>query len=215
MTTVRRPLLRRAALTAASVALLAGLVACGSDSGSTATTEPALSGYETNPPLQVGDLSLPDASDNGVDFPFKARPGHLLIAYFGYTHCPDVCPTTLYEVKKAFAELGDQAGKVDLAMTTIDPARDTADIITGYVQSFVPTAHALRTDDQALLTKAAAGFGASYSVTTNAKGEIEVSHTPNMYLVDGDGTVILTWLFGVKADALASDLRVMLARSAS
>lgn len=197
---------RLAALTAAMV-LIAG---CGSDAA-----PKSLSGYELDPAPMVGALSLPDASDGGKDFPFKAADGRLLIVYFGYTFCPDVCPTTLAEVKKAFKQMGDDADRVDVAMTTIDPNRDTDEIITGYVQSFLPHAHALRTEDPAALQAAAAAFGAAYSVTAAADGTIEVTHSAAMYVVDSTGTVVLTWPFGIPADGIATDLEIVFDRSAS
>jgi len=211
-----KPLPKSAARRVA-ITLVAGLAlaACGDDANSsTDSTAPAavLSGYEVDPPLVVAGVSLPEASADGAEFEFVAEQGHLLIAYFGYTSCPDVCPTTLYEVKKALAQLGDDASNVDLAMATVDPDHDTAEVITGYVQSFVPTAHALRSEDIPVLEEAAAAFGASFSVVTNAEGEVDVSHSPNLYLVDDTGTVVLTWLFGVPADAMATDLAIMLDR---
>jgi len=186
------------------------LAACGSD----ATTK-SLSGYELTPAPSVGALSLPDASNGGADFTFKAAEGRLLIVYFGYTACPDVCPTTLAEVKKAFKQLADTAEKVDLAMITIDPGRDTEEIITGYVQSFIPGAHALRTDDEVTLRATADAFGASYSVSTATEGTIEVSHTGAMYVVDATGTVVVTWPFGVPAEGIATDLEILFSRSES
>ena len=198
--------LRRTALLAVVPLLLA---ACGDDS----SAGKSLSGYELDPPPVVGTLSLPEASNGGADFPFRAGDGRLLIVYFGYTSCPDVCPTTLAEVKKAFAQIGDTADEVDVAMTTIDPARDTDEIITGYVQSFLPRAHALRTEDPAALQEAADAFGVSYSVTTNADGEIDVTHSAGMYVVDNTGTVVLTWPFGIPAEGIATDIEILFERS--
>lgn len=196
---------RLAALTAGMVFL----TACGSDAA-----PKSLSGYELDPAPTVGTLALPDASDGDKDYTFKATDGRLLIVYFGYTFCPDVCPTTLAEVKKAFKQLGSKADRVDVAMITIDPDRDTDAIITGYVQSFIPGAHALRTDDQDSLQATAKAFGASYSVTTAADGTIEVSHSAAMYVVDTTGTVVLTWPFGIPADGIATDLEILFERSA-
>ena len=198
--------LRRIAAVATGALLF---VACGSD-----TTSKTLSGYELDPAPSVGALSLPEASNGDADFTFKAADGRLLIVYFGYTSCPDVCPTTLAEVKKSFKQLGDAADKVDVAMATIDPNRDTGEIITGYVQIFIPGAHALRSDDPAQLESVAAAFGASYSVTTAADGQIDVSHSAGMYVVDPSGTVVLTWPFGIPADGIATDLEILFDRSA-
>jgi protein SCO1/2 len=195
-----------AALTAGAVLL----AACGDD-----TTSKSLSGAEVYPPPEVGTLSLPDASNADSDFSFKAADGHLLIVYFGYTSCPDVCPTTLAEVKKALKQVGKDADKVDLAMTTIDPDRDSGEILTGYVQSFIPGSHALRTADPAALQAVADAFGVSFSVTKAADGTVEVSHTGNLYVVDSTGKVVLTWLFGIPADGIATDIEILFDRSAS
>jgi protein SCO1 len=180
------------------------LAACGSDAPAK-----TLSGYQLAPAPSVGALSLPDASNNDAAFAFRAGDGRLLIVYFGYTSCPDVCPTTLAEVKKAFQQIGPLAAKVDVAMITIDPARDTDEILTGYVHSFLPEAHAIRTDDQTALQAAATAFGASFTVTPTAGGEPEVSHSAAMYVVDPAGTVVLTWPFGIPAAGIADDLEIL------
>jgi protein SCO1 len=193
---------RHAALALAALAL--PLVACGDDKEAK-----VLSGYQLTPPPTVGALSLPDASNGDSDFTFVSQPDRYLVVYFGYTYCPDVCPTTLAEVKKAFKQLGDQAEQVDVAMITVDPNRDTGDILTNYVQSFIPGAHALRTDDADQLDAVGKAFGASFTVTENAAGEVEVSHSGNLYVVDQNGDVVLQWPFGLKADAIATDLEIL------
>jgi protein SCO1 len=194
--------LRHTAL--ALVALALPLVACGADKEAK-----VLSGYQLTPPPAVGALSLPDASADGADFTFVSAADRYLVVYFGYTSCPDVCPTTLAEVKKAFKQIGDTAEQVDVAMITVDPERDDGDLLTRYVQSFIDDAHALRTEDTAELEAVAKAFGASYTVTTNDAGEIEVSHSGNLYVVDQNGDVVLQWPFGLKADAIATDLEIL------
>ena len=190
--------------------LLLVATACGDDSSAATTTAPrVISGYQTDPPQNVNGDSLPEAGV-GTPFEFVAEPGHLLVVYFGYTNCPDVCPTTLYDLKKALEQLGDKADRIDVAMDTIDPDRDTDDVITGYLHSFIPKGHALRTTDQEVLTQATKAFGASYSVTTSDDGVIEVSHSPFMYLVDEHADIVLTWPFGLPSDAIAIDLDIML-----
>ncbi|MEI7548006.1 MAG: SCO family protein, partial [Actinomycetota bacterium] len=176
-------------------------------------TPKELGGYVLTPAPVVADLALPDASRDGMSFPFKAATGRLLVVYFGYMSCPDVCPTTLNEFKNALKDARSVGSKVDLAMVTVDPGRDTGANLTRYVQGFVPGAHALRTDDQTLLTTVAKTFGASYSVTTDAKGAIVVTHTAAMYLVDSTGTVVLTWPYGgIQRDGMATDLRTLFDR---
>lgn len=195
---------RGLALTAA----LLLVTACGDDDA----TPKALSGYELLPAPSVAAIAVPDASDADASFPMMADEGQLLVVYFGYTSCPDVCPTTLAEVKKAFTQLGDTAERVDVAMITIDPDRDTDEILTGYVQSFLPGAHALRTTDAELLQTAGDAFGASFSVNTTADGTVEVSHSAAMYVVDSTGSVVLTWPFGIPAVGIADDLDILFDR---
>jgi protein SCO1/2 len=195
--------LRNTALVIAATVLL--LAACGDDKA-----PKVLSGLQLTPPPAVGALSLPDASTPGTDFTFTASPGKFLIVYFGYTQCPDVCPTTLSEVKKALAKAGsDVAANTEMAMITVDPNRDSDELLTTYVQSFIDGAHSLRTEDDTRLKAVAKGFGTSYSVTTNAKGEVEVVHDGKLYVVDDKGDVVLEWLFGIKSDAIATDLEIL------
>ncbi|HAP78408.1 MAG TPA: hypothetical protein DCR14_20285 [Acidimicrobiaceae bacterium] len=197
------------------------LAACGDDSApaggdAAASTQGVpdgprvLSGYQVEPPQNVAGVTMPDVSNGGTEFEMVAEPGHLLVVYFGYTHCPDVCPTTLFDLKKALRTLGDNAELIDVAMGTIDPERDTDEVITGYLQSFIPDGHALRTTDQEALTAATEAFGASYSVTPVEGGEPEVGHSPFMYLVDENGDIVLTWPFGLPSDAIAIDLDIMI-----
>lgn len=207
-----RHLLRPLALATLAVVATGSLVACGDDSATLGDGAAALAGYELDPAPQVGGLTMPDASAGGTDFAFRAEPGHLLLTYFGYTMCPDVCPTTLSELKKALKALGERSDSVDLAMATVDPARDMGDMLTKYVQSFVDDAHALRTEDDAVLQTVAGTFGAGYSVTTNDAGEIEVSHSGNVFVVDATGSVVLVWPFGITGESMARDLAALLDR---
>jgi protein SCO1/2 len=179
-------------------------VACGEDKSGG-----VLAGYHVEPSPAVGSLALPDAG-TGEDFGFVAPSGHFLVVYFGYTSCPDVCPTTLNEVRKALKDIGGDAARVDVAMVTIDPARDTDELLRNYLGSFVDDGHALRTDDPDLLREVADGFGASYSVTENASGDIEVSHSGNLYVVDDTGALVLQWPYGLLADAISNDLSILL-----
>jgi protein SCO1/2 len=192
----------------AVAALAVVLVACGEDKSAK-----VLSGLQLTPAPAVANLALPDASNNNTAFHFAADPGHLLIVYFGYTQCPDVCPTTLNEVKIARNHLGADGDKVDLAMITVDPIRDSGTLLTNYVQSFVKSAHALRAEEDAGLARVAKGFGAVYKVTTDAQGAEQVTHSGNLYVVDHAGNVVLEWPFGLKADTIATDLEILFGKA--
>lgn len=169
-----------------------------------------LSGIVRSPAPSVADVSLPDASAGGAPFNMKAPEGELLLIYFGYTACPDVCPTTLADVKKVMAGLGDDAEKVTLAMETVDIDRDTEEIISKYVQSFVPDAHGLRASDSSALRAAADVFGADYSVAVGEDGRVEVQHTAHLYAVDEEGLLRVTWAFGTEPESIVNDIRILL-----
>ena len=209
---------------ALALALSAG--ACGSStstssSGTADATEPTLavvdadtvSGLQRTPALEVGGVTLPEVTP-GSEGPFtmRAEPGRALFVFFGYTNCPDVCPTTLFDLKKALQAIGPEGERVDVAFVTVDPARDTPEAMTGFLQHFVTSYHALRTEDPAELQRAESAFLASSDVTTAADGTVEVAHTGTTYLVDPDGTVLVEWSFGTKPEVLANDLRLLLAQ---
>lgn len=187
------------------LAVVLVLTACGGGGG-----DGELAGYRREPAPVVGDLTLPDLTADGEEFAFRADPGEILAVYFGYTNCPDFCPTTLSDLRLATRRMdGDDGDRVDLAMVTVDPDRDLP-ILAGYVQSFFEDGHALGTDDAARLGEVAAPFGASYELGTDADGEITVAHTTSLYAIDDQGRLVLTWQFGVSIDDLAEDLTQLL-----
>lgn len=179
-------------------------------SDSSGTGGDALSGVVVTPTPDVSSLTLPEATASATAFPFRADADGVLLVYFGYTACPDVCPTTLSDLKVALRRLGGPADRVDVAMATIDPRRDTADVISRYLHSFFPDATALRTDDDAALRAVTDAFGASYLTEYPTQGEPKVSHSAYLYVVDDAGRVVLSWPFGTTSDDIAHDLGVLL-----
>lgn len=187
-----------------ALTLTVAIVACGDD-------EPRqLAGYVREPAPQVDVAPLPDVAAAGEPFDLRADDDGLLIVYFGYTHCPDICPTTLADTRAALRQLDeDQQARVEVAMITVDPERDT-DVLADYVRSFVDDAHALATADPALLAAVAAPFGVSYGVTGSGTEDVEVVHSTQLYAVGDDGLLRLTWAFGTTADDLAADIQQLL-----
>ena len=165
-----------------------------------------LAGMVRHPAAEVGSVVLPDVADSGVDFTTRAEPGHLLLVYFGYLSCPDVCPTTLADLRRAVGELGDDSSRVDVAFITIDPDRDLPDEVTSYIQVFFPEGVALRTGDPDLLRAVSDAYGAAYEVTTAADGTVEVAHSAFVYAVDEEGTILVQWPFGMSSDDMRADL---------
>jgi protein SCO1/2 len=120
------------------------------------------------------------------------------------------------DLKRAIAQLpAEQAERVDVVMVTIDPDRDVDEKLDAYVQTFITDGQASRITDPAALEDTADAFGASYSVETADDGEIEVSHSADLYVVDEAGDLILQWPFGTTHDDIAADLSDLLADRAS
>ena len=193
--------MRKAALLAALALVVAGC--------SDGTVE-GPTGIVRDPAPEVSAVVLEDASNGGQPFAMRADEGELLIAYFGFTACPDICPTTLADFRSAVRRLEeDRADAVDLAMITVDPMRDTGERLTVYVQSFHEGAHALRTEDAELLRAAADAFGADYEVVIDGD-DIEVGHTAFLYAIDAAGKIRLQWPFGATSEDMAHDLEYLL-----
>ena len=174
------------------VALFILSAACGDEAPA------GLAGMVRHPAAEVGGVVLPNVSDGSVDFITRAEPGNLLLVYFGYTSCPDVCPTTLADLRRAIGELGDDGNRVNVAFITIDPDRDLAKEVTNYIHVFFPDGIALRTENPALLKAAADAYGAAYEVTTAPDGTV--------YAVDAQGTILVQWPFGMDSDDIRNDL---------
>jgi protein SCO1/2 len=199
-----------AALTGVACLALAG---CG-DAG-----DEQLNGAERTPPSQVGGVTLPD-HENGAA---KARPAAmraqdgLLLVYFGYTSCPDICPTSMADLGAAIERLPqEQRRRLEVGMVTVDPKRDTGTVLNGYLGHFFPgvRTHAYRTTDTAELARAEEAFGASHELgEPDAEGAYEVSHTAQIYAVDRTGTVVVEWPFGAKPEDIADDVRTLLDRT--
>ncbi len=157
-------------------------------------------------------MSLPEVRAGEADRPyfFKASPGNLLYVYFGYASCPDVCPATLSDLRRALRMLGPDSSRVEVALVTVDSERDTREILRAYLDGFVRGGHALRPETQSQLARAEEAFGATSRVGRAADGKIEVSHTAVSYLVDENGQVLLEWDFGARPADIAHDLRLLL-----
>lgn len=195
----------------ARIAILAMFALLASACSEDLAAEP-LAGIVRTPTPNVGDLSLPRTSDH-TDFTFSASGSDLLVMYFGYTSCPDVCPTTLADLSAALGQLEDGADQIEVAMATIDPVRDSDEVVGAYLQSFVPDGIGLRTEDDAALRSVANELGVNYSVKAVDGAEPEVSHTGFLYVIDQDGDLLVTWSFGMPAAEMSRDLSILLARA--
>lgn len=186
----------------AIIGLALPLSACSQES------ENVLLGYVPASRMSTAGVKITE-QPGGTPFELMAKPQEVLIVFFGYTNCPDVCPTTLVAIKNAKKKIGALADRVALAMITVDPQRDTANILPRYLSSFTNRYHALIPNDEAELRTAEKIFGTTSSVST-IQGKTEVVHSGTAYLVDHTGTVLVQWPFGLDSQSMANDLSVLL-----
>ena len=112
--------------------------------------------------------------------------GKPYLAFFGFTHCPDICPTTLYELSGMMSELGDQANEFNVIFITVDPERDTPQLLQEYMTSFDPRILALRGSESD--TQAAVKAFAAYAQKVPTDGNTyTMDHTAGVYLMDAFG----------------------------
>jgi protein SCO1/2 len=157
------------------------------------------------------NLALPD--QNGQPRTLADFKGKVTVVFFGYTQCPDVCPTTMVELAQVKKALGKDGDRVQGIFVSIDPERDTPEILKAYMASFDPTFVALRgTPQQA--QAAAKEFKVFFAkVPGKTEGSYTMDHTAGSYLFDANGKVRLFERYGGGADALAADIKALLATS--
>jgi len=153
-------------------------------------------------------LSLPDA--DGRTRTLADFKGKIVVVFFGFTQCPDVCPGTLAELAQVKKSLGPDGDKVQGVFITVDPARDTPEVLKGYVSSFDPGFVALRgTPEQTAAT--AKDFKVYFAkVPGKSEGSYSVDHTAGAFVFDTKGQVRLFTKYGSGAEALTSDLRKLI-----
>jgi protein SCO1/2 len=173
-------------------------------------SKPAFTNLDLTGNTQFGsDFSLPDTS--GKMHTLADYKGRAVVLFFGYTHCPDVCPTTLAELSQALQKLGDDGKRVQVLMVTVDPARDTAPLLGQYVAAFNPSFVGLRPADDAQLVKVAKDFRVYYAkVPGKTPGDYTMDHTAASYVFDPQGRLRLFARDGQGADSWVHDLKLLL-----
>lgn len=173
--TVRLPIVLRALMALTLVALLA---ACGQSA----------KWHNTELTGAMPDLSFTMTRvDDGKTVTAADYKGDVVMVYFGYTYCPDICPETLANIAEILSKLGADAKHVRMLFVTVDPNRDTPEVLKQYVDSFAPEVDGLRgsADQLARLAKA---YRASYSVTPSPDpSKYEVTHSAAVYVFDTQG----------------------------
>jgi len=136
--------------------------------------------------------------------------GKVVVVIFGYTRCPDFCPSTLADMARAMKLLGNAANKVQVLFVTLDPSRDTPALLAQYVPSFYPSFLALR-GDAAATAKAAKSFGVDYQQQPgDGPGDYTLDHTAGVFVLDLQGKLRLFLHEGIGPDKTARDLQQLL-----
>ena len=136
--------------------------------------------------------------------------GKVVVMFFGYTRCPDVCPTTMAELQQVMQRLGDDAKRVQVLFVTVDPERDTPALLAQYVPAFDASFLGLYGDSQAI-ARTARDFKVFYQKVPGSKPDsYSVDHTAGSYVFDPQGRLRLFVRHGGSIDPLVADLRVLL-----
>jgi protein SCO1/2 len=180
----------------------AALAACSAE-------KPAFKGIDITGATYAQQLARPDVS--GQKRSLADFKGKVTIVFFGYAQCPDVCPGTLVEIADARQRLGADGAKVQPVFVTVDPERDTAQVLKEYVAAFGSDVVALRGDLEQTQTAAKAFKVYFAKVPGKEPGSYTIDHTAGAYVFDRDGRIRLFVRYGGGADALVHDLKLLLA----
>ena len=153
------------------------------------------------------ELALTD--HNGQRRTLADFRGKAVTVFFGFTHCPDVCPTTLGEMAVVMKELGADAGRLQVLFVTVDPERDTAEVLQRYVPAFHPSFLGL-TGSAEDLARVAKEFKIFYQKQPLPGGGYSMDHSAGTYIFDAQGRLRLFAQYGAGAPALLHDIRLLL-----
>ena len=135
--------------------------------------------------------------------------GKVVVVFFGFTHCPDACPTTLSELSSVAKELGPDAARLQVLLVTVDPERDTPEVLRQYVPSFHPTFLGLYGTAEETAA-AAREFKVYFQKQPHPKGSYTLDHSAGTFVLDRDGRLRLFGQYGAGAKALLHDIRLLL-----
>jgi protein SCO1 len=165
----------------------------------------------------AGSLAGPTASAIGGPFKLIDQNGKMItdrdmagkpfLIFFGYTHCPDVCPTTLFDLSEVMRALGKDVERARILFITVDPERDTATAIKDYLSSFDPHLIGATGDPQAIDAVEKAYRVYAKKVPTGINGEYSMDHTAVVYLMDKHGKFVVPFKLDRKPEIAAAELR--------
>jgi len=161
------------------------------------------------PPRPAAELAL--TTQDGREFRLSEERGKVVAVWFGYTYCPDVCPTTLAELSQAQERLGKNAGRFRIVFVTVDPERDTPARLREYVKAFGGAFTALSgTPERLSAARRAYGVVAEKRVVPGTSAAYLIDHSAFVYVVDPGGQLRLVFPFGMSIDDMVHDIRLLI-----
>ena len=143
---------------------------------------------------------------NGEPFSDTDLRGKSFLVFFGFTHCPDVCPTTLFDISEIMRNLGKDADRTAAVFITVDPERDTPEALKEYLSSFDPHVRGL-SGDLANIAAVAKAYRVYYRKVPLEGGDYTMDHTAIVYLMDKEGQFVSPFNMRRTADVAAAELR--------
>jgi protein SCO1/2 len=150
-------------------------------------------------PFHLEDQNGKPVTDQGM----KGKP---FLVFFGFTHCPDICPTTLFDMSQVLRQLGPDADRTGALFITVDPARDTPAVMKDYLSSFDPHLRGL-TGDQAAIDAATRAYRVYAKKVPLDGGDYTMDHTAVVYLMDKNGEFVAPFNLQRTPESAAADLR--------
>jgi protein SCO1 len=191
------------------IAILTGFVAV---AGTMFLSRPySFNGVTLDPPIEIKDFTLTD--QNGKRFHLSNQRDKIVLIFFGYTHCPDICPVTLSDYGSIRAKLGDKAEKVQFVFISVDPERDTVARLSDYLEIFDPKILGLTGERNELKAVWDSFFVYQEKVEVGSASGYLVDHTSRVYLIDKKGNLFLTFHFGTTSEEMAADINYLLERN--
>jgi protein SCO1/2 len=171
-------------------------------------TESTLHGVQIEPPKPVSSFTLTDQNGNSAEFPAHAWQ----LVFFGFTSCPNVCPITLTKATQVYKRTGEDASKLKLTFVTVDPERDTSDVIKRFLASYDAPVQGV-TGDMVQMQDVSKEFEiVTRRYQDNATASYRIEHSSFLYLLDPQGRVVMFYPATAEVNGVAGDIKYLLAR---
>ncbi len=188
--------------------LLAGCAQPAAQHNHAVEDDPMTAGTVLDPPTVLADFTMP--SSTGAPLSLADLKGRPTLVFFGFTNCPDVCPTTMAEFKRAKEELGADGERVNYLLISVDPERDTPEALARYLGAFDPAFVGLQ-GDEATLRQIGRDFGLYYEKQAPAAdGSYSVDHSSAAYLLDSEARLSVVYSYGTPYTTFVHDIHEML-----